>query len=159
MAVAYSTPEISCTQEPVNIDLIRRYCPSFPRETAESFAEMLTLTAQGCWVGPWALNKGKYGYCAGTPTDYGAPTNILMHRYMYEVFVYDIPLGNHVHHRCHMKRCWHPLHLASLTPKEHTEDHRRCSSQQLLPGPVPVSGVNNGIRSSSLRQNGTSVDE
>jgi HNH endonuclease len=122
MVASQST--VPCPVEPAHIDLIRRYCPGLVVHTHAEIAAHLQPDAQGCW--PWGgyVNRAGYGVVRLEPTSYGYKEPCHVHRYMYDILVAPLPPGLHIHHRCHVRDCWHPLHLEAVTPKEHSARHR-----------------------------------
>jgi hypothetical protein len=136
MATSHST--VSSPVEPPNIDLLRRYCPGLTEYPHANVAAHIQPDEHGCW--PWDayINAQGYGFGWHEPTSYYR--KVLIHRFMYETLVGPIPYGYQVHHRCHHKPCWHPLHIEAVTPKEHTARHRpvlwRPPVQLVLPWPL-----------------------
>ena len=123
MATAYPTVPASSPQEPVNIDLIRRYCPGLAMHTHAQVAAHVAPDANGCWPWDGYINVQGYGSVWCEPTSYGLHQSVEIHRYMYDTLVGPIPEGHYVHHRCEHKPCWHPMHLEPLTPREHLAWH------------------------------------
>ena len=121
MATSYPTPLLPC--DPPNLDLIRRYCPHIAQHTHEEIAAHIHPDDNGCWLWDGQLRKDGYGVVSCQPTSYGAPQSAPVHRYMYDILVTTVPYRHHVHHRCHMRACWHPLHLQAVTPHEHVALH------------------------------------
>lgn len=129
MAIAYHTANGSSIQtttfpEPVNIDLLRRYCPGLAIHTHAEVAACIFPDRHGCWPWPGKPTPDGYGYVWLEPTPYGYQTSCPVHCYMYDALVGPIPEDHHMHHRCEKRPCWHPLHLESVTPTEHCERHR-----------------------------------
>jgi HNH endonuclease len=129
MAIAYSTPVLPLVQpvppeEAACVDLLRRYCPGLAVHTHAQVAAHVHVDARGCWPWDGRVNMDGYGYVwsAGPWDD---TITWLVHRYMFDTLVGPIPAGHHIHHRCHTRDCWHPLHLEEVTPKEHAARHPR----------------------------------
>jgi hypothetical protein len=61
------------------------------------------------------------------PNGYGQATverrHVYAHRLAYERHVGPIPPGHHVHHRCGVRACVNPDHLALMLGREHTRHH------------------------------------
>ena len=135
MAIDYSTPlwvparaplvPIVPLVEPTNIDLLRRYCPILAVHSHAQLAAHVHPDERGCWPWDGSLTTQGYGNIWFAPTAYGYHERIHTHRYMYDTLVGPIPQNYYVHHRCEYKRCWHPLHLEAVTPKEHSARHRQ----------------------------------
>lgn len=57
-----------------------------------------------------------------TPKGYGQITRtkktMLVHRYVYELAIGDIPKGLQLDHLCRNRKCCNPAHLEPVTPKE-----------------------------------------
>jgi hypothetical protein len=136
MAVSQSTLAQSPVQH--NVDLLRRYCPGLAVHTQGQVAAHLRPDTSGCWPWDGSLSDEGYGQLWCEPTPYGSPQSAPAHRYMYDLLVGEIPYGYHIHHRCHYKPCWHPLHLEPVTPKEHCARHRRAAQPHPWCAPVQL---------------------
>jgi len=117
----------------VPVDLIRRYCPGLEAHTPEQIARHIPADPTECWPWPFRLQADGHCYLSLEATPYGYVEPVHVHRYMYDVLVGEIPVGIHVHHRCHHRACWNPFHLQAVTPKQHLALHGMIF---LFPQPV-----------------------
>jgi hypothetical protein len=101
----------SSSLEPANTDLLRRYCPGLALYTHAHIAAHVAPDANGCWPWDGGIADTGYGHVSLKPTPYGYNGVIAAHRFMYDLLVGPIPEGHDIHHRCHHKPCWHPMHL------------------------------------------------
>lgn len=67
-----------------------------------------------CWIWIGTLNSGGYP-CMSVRIDKPWPSKALAHRASYEAFVGPIPDGLVLMHKCNVKQCVAPLHLAPGT--------------------------------------------
>jgi hypothetical protein len=84
-------------------------------------ARFLAQVAQhpgGCWTWTGTTDTGGYGLFRYANRQRGA------HRFSYEFYVGPIPKGYDIHHRCGIKLCVCPEHLAPLARSQHIELHR-----------------------------------
>jgi hypothetical protein len=123
---------------PDNLDLVRRYCPTLAMQDQEQLAACLVHDAHGCWIWPGPYNRAtQYGSISTKVFwNQSAYASHPTHRFMYDTMVGPISEGLHIHHRCEVKACWHPLHLEAVTPKEHAARHHPRSA--LPPWHAPV---------------------
>ena len=75
----------------------------------------VVIDEKGCWV--WQLYKDKGGY-GRILVNYKSR---IVPRVVYKLFCGSIPLGRHLHHKCHNRSCCNPRHLEPVTPFENIE--------------------------------------
>ncbi len=78
------------------------------------FFECIEVHPDGHWIwngAGWSSNKA-YGMFSRKGKARSA------HRVSYEWFVGKIPVGFHIDHCCHVRRCVNPLHLEAVTAAE-----------------------------------------
>lgn len=77
----------------------------------QKFEEQVAKT-DGCWFWRGGTNKQGYGQMAAFST------NVLAHRFAYEVYIGLIPRGFELHHICENRVCVKPDHLEVVTREE-----------------------------------------
>jgi hypothetical protein len=75
-----------------------------------------------CWI--WQGTTDKWGYGRFTPT---TGRSMQAHRWSYEQFVDDIPLGYEVDHLCNTPSCVNPRHLEAVDADTH---HQRTIARR-----------------------------
>lgn len=84
----------------------------------------LRVTNNGCWECTSIKPKsdGRYYHITvGSRTD-GTRKPVLLHRYIYEYFIGEIPKGMVVRHKCDNVLCINPNHLETGTHKDNMND-------------------------------------
>lgn len=68
----------------------------------------------GCWLWARTVGRGGYGQCQILGKDK------LAHRLSYEAFIGPIPAGLTLDHRCRVRSCVNPAHLAPMSMRDNT---------------------------------------
>ena len=92
------------------------------RTLHEQFARAVVVRA-GCWG--WRGSVGNHGYGRIRKRDDGRQTELLAHRYSYELFRGRIPDGLCIDHLCRNRLCANPAHLEVVTLAENTRREMR----------------------------------
>jgi hypothetical protein len=108
---------------------MRRFWRKIDRNGPLPAEGTLAYGSGGCWVwlDPFGLNKYRYFQIG--------EKQVLVHRFAYEHFHGQIPLGFEVDHRCHTRSCVNPAHLEAVTRQENVSrswDYRRYRKQHGL---------------------------
>lgn len=108
--------------------MVNRYPPAPVR-----FANKIQRVsdASSCWV--WLGRKHPDGYGLFRPTKF---TNVLAHRYAYELYVEPIPDGFCVCHHCDNPICVRPDHLFLGTHQDNMDDRERKGRTKPPPPPI-----------------------
>jgi hypothetical protein len=77
---------------------------------AEKVRARVRVNRNGCWIWQGPCIGGTYGYVVNKPGR--RPANVGVHRVMFEVANGPIPEGMVIVHRCGVKLCRNPDHLA-----------------------------------------------
>jgi hypothetical protein len=87
----------------------------------------LKVDDNGCWLWTGAKSQG-YGYVA----IFRKATRV--HRLLFELFVGPVPEGFQLHHKCEVRACCNPDHLAVLNQLDHSARHlsTHCARGHLL---------------------------
>ena len=80
----------------------------------ERFLAMIDKTQTGCWE--WRGYRNQKGYGMFHPYQFRG--NVFAHRWSYEKYVGDIPIGMVLDHLCENKSCANPEHLEPVTNAE-----------------------------------------
>lgn len=86
----------------------------------------ITPQDDGCWL--WNGQADRYGQVI--INSHGHRYRVIVHRFVYETLVGEIPDGFHLHHECRTPGCCNPAHLVALSAKDHARRHvelRRAS--------------------------------
>lgn len=86
------------------------------KDVAETIHARVTIDDNGCWLWQGATLPNGYGV-------FGVGGQRYVHRASFEAFVGAIPDGHELHHRCCIRHCCNPAHLAAVTRKEHRSLH------------------------------------
>lgn len=78
----------------------------------------ISINEGGCWL--WHGNKNRAGYGEVSIRN----NRWMVHRYMYTVFIGEIPQGMHACHYCDVRNCINPSHLWLGTHKQNMADCR-----------------------------------
>lgn len=82
----------------------------------------LTESPSGCWVWSGSLTANGYGQIAMSSKTIGVVggpiVHFMLHRWMYELHVGEIPEGLDLDHLCRVRACCNPWHLEPVTRSE-----------------------------------------
>lgn len=104
-----------------------RYAPAVPskrwpllteQQAIANIVEHITINESGCWL--WQRGKNTCGYGEIVVRN----KRWMVHRYIYTVFIGEIPKGMHVCHYCDQPNCINPSHLWIGTHKQNMADCR-----------------------------------
>ncbi len=87
-------------------------------ELPERIAEKIDIANDGCWH--WAAATSQKGYGIIQIVRSNESERGYAHRAIWELLVGQIPDGLQIAHRCFVRRCVNPTHLAAVTPAERT---------------------------------------
>jgi hypothetical protein len=90
--------------------------------------------AAGCWIYQGAIHVNGYGL-AHEP---GSNRIYWAHRLFWERNHGKVPEGMTLHHKCEVKACVNPEHLAVVTGVENTRLSRGRPRHRAVPRPMPV---------------------
>lgn len=91
---------------------------------------------RGCWV--WMAASNEHGY--GCISRRGLQR--LAHRYIYALFLGEIPDGLYLDHICRRPACTYPLHMEPVTPLQNARRGPGNSRKTHCPSGHPYSGDN-----------------
>lgn len=104
-----------------------RHIPSKPsnrwpalteQQAVAHLIENISINEGGCWL--WHGNKNRAGYGEVSIRN----NRWMVHRYIYTVFIGEIPKGMHACHYCDVRNCINPSHLWLGTHKQNMADCR-----------------------------------
>lgn len=92
----------------------------------DRFTDKIEISS--CWLWTSTLQKHGYGYFKDNNI------NVLAHRWSYEYFIFDIPVGLQVLHKCDVRKCVNPNHLFLGTNLDNVQDKVKKGRQSRLLG-------------------------